>query len=98
MPIFNGKTEELMKAVPAPYNIRLARRRFLKLISQGLDIRVRFSNPSNRNLPFGPQITFRSTARNSNQSLATASSQRQPSKTEVLRLASFSSVPRVLTR
>lgn len=41
MPIFNGQTEELMKAVPVPYNIRLARRRFLKLISQGLDIRVR---------------------------------------------------------
>lgn len=38
MPIFNGKTEELMKAVPVPYNIRLARRKFLQLISKGIDI------------------------------------------------------------
>lgn len=39
MPIFNGKTGELLKAVPIPYNIRLARKKFLKLISQGIDIK-----------------------------------------------------------
>lgn len=38
MPIFNGKSGKLLKAVPIPYNIRLARKRFLKLISQGVDI------------------------------------------------------------
>jgi hypothetical protein len=29
-----------MKKVPTPYNIRLQRRKFLKLISTGIDIRV----------------------------------------------------------
>lgn len=38
MPIRNGETGELLKAVPIPYNIRLARKRFLRLISQDLDI------------------------------------------------------------
>ena len=38
VPIFNGKTEELMKAVPTPHNIRLAWRKFLQLISKGVDI------------------------------------------------------------
>ncbi|KAK4497706.1 hypothetical protein PRZ48_010359 [Zasmidium cellare] len=38
MPIRNGETGELLKAVPIPYNIRLARKRFLRLVSQGLDI------------------------------------------------------------
>lgn len=38
MPIFNGQTEALLKNVPAPYNIRLARRRFLRLIREGLDV------------------------------------------------------------
>lgn len=38
MTIYNGETGELLKEVPAPYNIRLARKRFLRLISQGVDI------------------------------------------------------------
>jgi len=41
MPVFNGKTEELIAALPVPCNIRLARRRFLRLIARGVDIRVR---------------------------------------------------------
>lgn len=41
MPIYNVKDSELMKKVPVPYNIRLQRRNFLKLISRGVDIRVR---------------------------------------------------------
>lgn len=40
MPIFNGDTGLLLKALPAPYNLRLQRRKFLKLISTGIDIRV----------------------------------------------------------
>lgn len=40
MRIYNGKTEELMKAIPIPYNIRLARRRFVKLISRDIDVQV----------------------------------------------------------
>jgi hypothetical protein len=42
MPIYNGQSGELMKKVPAPYNIRLQRRKFLKLISAGIDVRVSF--------------------------------------------------------
>lgn len=38
MSIYNGETGELLKAAPVPYNIRLARKKFLRLISQGLDI------------------------------------------------------------
>lgn len=38
MPIRNGQTGELLKAVPIPYNIRLARKRFLRVISQDLDV------------------------------------------------------------
>ncbi|KAF2160539.1 hypothetical protein M409DRAFT_59808 [Zasmidium cellare ATCC 36951] len=38
MPIRNGETGELLKAVPILYNIRLARKRLLRLISQGLDV------------------------------------------------------------
>ena len=40
MPIFNGQTEELLKAMPIPYNIRLQRREFVRLISKGLDVQV----------------------------------------------------------
>lgn len=40
LPIYNGQSGELMKKVPAPYNIRLHRGRFLRLISTGIDIRV----------------------------------------------------------
>lgn len=42
MPIYNGESGELMKSVPAPYNIRLQRRKFLRLISTGIDIQVLF--------------------------------------------------------
>lgn len=38
MSIYNGKSGDLLKDVPAPYNIRLARKKFLRLISQGVDI------------------------------------------------------------
>lgn len=38
MPIRNGETGELLKSVPIPYNIRLARKRFLRLMSTGIDI------------------------------------------------------------
>ncbi|CAK4004220.1 FAD NAD(P)-binding domain-containing [Lecanosticta acicola] len=39
MPIINGETGDVLKAVPIPYNIRLARKRFLRAISNGVDIR-----------------------------------------------------------
>lgn len=43
LPIFNAETCELLMATPAPFSLRLHRRKFLKLISTGLDIRVSFS-------------------------------------------------------
>lgn len=39
MPIFNGETGETIVDLPAPYSLRLKRRKFLKLISTGLDIK-----------------------------------------------------------
>ncbi|ODM22450.1 hypothetical protein SI65_00038 [Aspergillus cristatus] len=38
LPGFNGKTGEKLVDVPAPYSLRLKRRKFLQLISTGLDI------------------------------------------------------------
>ena len=40
VPIYNGQSGELMQKVPVPYNIRLHRRKFLELISMGIEIRV----------------------------------------------------------
>jgi hypothetical protein len=40
MQMYHGGTGELLQAMPTPYSIRLARRRFLRLISQGVDIQV----------------------------------------------------------
>ena len=40
LPAINGETGELLKAVPTPFNLRLNRRRFLKLLSTDIDIRV----------------------------------------------------------
>lgn len=39
-PLYNGQSGELMKQLPAPYNIRLQRRKLLRLISKGIDIRA----------------------------------------------------------
>lgn len=40
IPILNGETGELLTEVPIPFHLRLAKKRFCALISQGLDIRV----------------------------------------------------------
>lgn len=40
LPIYNGQTAELMKAIPTPNNLRLHRRNFLRLLSRDIDIRV----------------------------------------------------------
>lgn len=53
MPIYNGQTGELLNVLPAPFNLRLQRRKFIKLISTGIDIRVRTSNAFLRLLVFG---------------------------------------------
>jgi len=39
MPIFNLENGELLLSMPAPFSLRFQRRKFLKLISTGLDIR-----------------------------------------------------------
>ncbi|KAK2761710.1 hypothetical protein FQN54_001538 [Arachnomyces sp. PD_36] len=39
MPIYNGQTGELLKLLPTPFSLRLQRRKFVKLISCGIDIR-----------------------------------------------------------
>jgi hypothetical protein len=41
LPIYNGETGEPLIYLPAPYNFRLQRRKFLKLISTGIDIQVK---------------------------------------------------------
>jgi hypothetical protein len=40
LPLYNGQSGELMKRVPAPYNIRLHRGKFLRLLATDIDIRV----------------------------------------------------------
>ncbi len=38
IPVFHGETGDQMSAIPAPYSLRLAKKKFTKLISGGLDI------------------------------------------------------------
>ena len=40
MPVYNGQTGEHLKDLPAPFSIRLHRRRWLKMLSDGVDIKV----------------------------------------------------------
>jgi len=40
LPAFNGETGELMRNIPTPFVIRLQRKKFIKLLSQGLKIEV----------------------------------------------------------
>jgi hypothetical protein len=49
-------TQESLVKVPIPYNIRLKRRKFLRVISQGVEIKVRLSvvlSPSHFNADCG---------------------------------------------
>ncbi|KAG9246907.1 hypothetical protein BJ878DRAFT_539860 [Calycina marina] len=39
MPLHNGKTGELMRNIPAPYSLRLRRKRWLQLLSKNVDIK-----------------------------------------------------------
>lgn len=39
LPAYNLETEELLKAIPTPFQMRLARKSFCKLISKGVDVR-----------------------------------------------------------
>ena len=41
LPIFNGKTGEIMRALPVARTIRVSRRKMRTFCSQGLDIQVR---------------------------------------------------------
>ncbi|PMD32036.1 FAD/NAD(P)-binding domain-containing protein [Hyaloscypha variabilis F] len=38
MPVHNGQTGELMKNLPAPWSLRIHRRRWLKMLADGIDI------------------------------------------------------------
>lgn len=40
MPVYNGQTGELMKDLPAPWSLRIHRRRWLKLLSSDVDVKV----------------------------------------------------------
>ena len=41
LPLYHGTTGELLKALPAPYAIRLKRKAWLGLLRTGVDVRVR---------------------------------------------------------
>ena len=47
LPIHHGGTGELLLPVEAPYAVRYRRKAFLKLLSEGVNIRVRW-NPISR--------------------------------------------------
>lgn len=40
MPVHNGETGELLKNLPAPWSLRIHRRRWLKMLSNDIDIQV----------------------------------------------------------
>jgi hypothetical protein len=48
MPLLNGTTGEILRALETPFALRLRRRSWLELISTGVDIRVccPFSSPN----------------------------------------------------
>lgn len=41
MPVHNGETGELLKNLPAPWSLRLKRKKWLEMISKDVDIKVR---------------------------------------------------------
>jgi hypothetical protein len=41
MPVYNSETGQLMKNLPTPWSLRLQRRKWVDLLSEGIDIRVR---------------------------------------------------------
>lgn len=53
LPVYNGATGELMHKVPTPYYLRLRRREFARVLGDGIDIQVNFSN----GLPYGFSFT-----------------------------------------
>jgi hypothetical protein len=40
MPIYNGQTGDLLKSLPAPWSLRIHRRRWLKMLSNSVDVKV----------------------------------------------------------
>lgn len=40
LPAYNGKSGEKITDIPAPFSFRLKRRKFLKMIATGIDIKV----------------------------------------------------------
>lgn len=40
MPVHNGETGELLKNLPAPWSLRLKRKKWLEMISKDVDIKV----------------------------------------------------------
>lgn len=40
MPLHNGQTGELMKNIPAPYSLRLRRKKWLEMLIKDIDIKV----------------------------------------------------------
>jgi hypothetical protein len=41
MPVYNSETGKLMKNLPTPWSLRLQRKKWVDLLSEGIDIRVR---------------------------------------------------------
>ena len=41
LPIYNGQTGEIMKALPVPRTIRVSRRKMRAFCSQGIEVQVR---------------------------------------------------------
>lgn len=40
LPVYNGETGDILKVLPAPFSIRLHRRRWLKMLSDDVNIKV----------------------------------------------------------
>jgi len=59
LPIHHGETGELLRPVEAPYAVRYRRKAFLKLLSEGVDIRVRWTPTSRASVRPQPSSTDR---------------------------------------
>ena len=45
MPVHHGETGELLKNLPAPWSLRLKRKKWLEMLSKDIDVKVSSSIP-----------------------------------------------------
>jgi len=91
MPVHNGQTGELLKNLPAPWSLRVHRRKWLKMLSKDVDVKVR------SHISVSPEIVLMISSTENALRLWRPERilSQQSSKTAQRKLVTFSLVPRV---